>query len=211
MDEKLFLRNQGWPDLDPTGRPFDADAVYDIVAAVAIPEDDSLGSRGYRYEEAVTRALVDRFGLWVVGWHDSTHDGGPVAAWCCPSDSVTTGEETTDRVVEALGEWRGWLEELAEKFALLSPAPGALPEDRRWAWERAVARLVTLVLDRTSCEAGWYRHCQLVLRWYLERNGVESARAEKWVEDAIAGRFESWHEPRLPVINDVAEQIADRA
>ncbi len=33
----------------------------------------------------MTRALAERFGTWVVGWNNSTHFGGPVAAWCCPS------------------------------------------------------------------------------------------------------------------------------
>ncbi|MFI9203069.1 hypothetical protein [Streptomyces sp. NPDC053048] len=213
MDEKLWLRNQTWADVKPTGRPFDADAAYDIVAAIPIPivEQEAAYSRGYPYEEAVTRALVDRFGIWVVGWHHSTHFGGPVEAWCCSSDSVTTVDETPDRVVDSLEEWREWLDELDEKFARLSPAPGASAEDREWAWERAVARLVTLVLDRTSCEAAWYGHCELVLRWYLESNDVEAGRAAEWVGEAIGGRFKSWVEPRLPVIDDVAERIAAHA
>ncbi len=107
-------------DVKPTGRPFDADAAYDVVSAVPIAEQDTADMRGYRYEEAVT--------------------------------------------------------------------PDASAEDREWAWERAVARLVTLVLDRTSCEAGWYGHCELVLRWYLESNDVEaSGRRSGWRKPSEAG------------------------
>ncbi|MEU4213683.1 hypothetical protein AB0F13_27520 [Streptomyces sp. NPDC026206] len=211
MNEELWWRNQRWADLNPTGRTFDADAAYDVVAAIPIPPQDEEQMRGYRYQDAVTRALVDRFGLWTVGWNDSTHHGGPVAAWCCPSHSVTTMDETPDRVVDSLEEWWDWLGELAEKFDRLSPGPNPSPEHEQWAWERAVARLVTLVLDRTSCEAGWYGHCRLVLRWYLESTGAEPDQAQEWVDEAIGGRFESWREPRLPLINDVAERIAAHA
>ncbi|MGX1881467.1 hypothetical protein [Streptomyces sp. NPDC055287] len=211
MDEELWLRNQTWADLDPTGRTFDADDAYDVVAAIPIPEQDPDRMRGFRYQDAVTRALADRFGTWVVGWNDSTHFGGPVEAWCCPSHSVTTEEETPDRVVDSLEEWCDWLRELAEKFDRLSPAPYASDEDRQWAWERATARLVTVVLDRTSCEAGWYGHCVLVLRWYLESNGVPPERALEWVEEAVGGRFKSWTDPGPLLVEDVAVRIAARA
>ncbi|MBT2526608.1 hypothetical protein J7E91_14525 [Streptomyces sp. ISL-99] len=211
MEEGLWLRNQTWADLDPAGRTFDADVAYDVVAAVPMPDQDAGRTWDFRYEQAVTRALAERFGTWVVGWNDSTHFGGPVAAWCCPSHSVTTEEETPDRVVDSLEEWWDWLQELAEKFDRLSPAPDASAEDRQWAWERATARLATVVLDRTSCEAGWYGHCQLVLRWYLESNGVSPRRAEELVEDAVGGRFESWTDPGPLLVGDVAERIAAHA
>jgi hypothetical protein len=211
MEEALWLRNQKWADVNPAGRPFDPDTAYDLVVAIPMPDEDSQRRRGFRYMEAVTRALAAEFGTWVVGWNHSTHYGGPVGAWCCDSHSVTTDEETPDRVLDALEEWRNWLEELAEKFERLAPAPDASAEDREWAWERAVARLVTVVLDRTCCEGGWHGTCHLVLRWYLESVGIEPERAEELVDDAVGGRFESWTVPGTTLVADVAERIAAHA
>ncbi|MEV6397435.1 hypothetical protein AB0M39_22130 [Streptomyces sp. NPDC051907] len=211
MEDRLRVWDRTWAEMDPAGREFHVDAAYDVVVATPVPEQDGDGLRGFRYEDEVTRALVDRFGAWVVGWSHSTHFGGPVGAWCCPSHSVTDQEQTPDLVMDSLEEWWDWLQELAEKFDRLSPASDAPAEDREWAWERAVARLVTVVLDRTSCESGWYGHCMLVLRWYLESNGVAPAKAMELVEQAVGGRFKSWTEPGLRLVDDVAEQIAAHA
>lgn len=42
--------------------------------------------------------------------------GGPISAWCRPRDSITKLATTVDRVIEALCEWRGWLEDLVGWF-----------------------------------------------------------------------------------------------
>jgi hypothetical protein len=70
--------------------------------------------------------MVERWGRWVVGWRwaldEGDFGGGPIHAWCCPRDSITSAEETLARVGAALIEWRGWLEELAERIASVEHA-----------------------------------------------------------------------------------------
>ncbi|MGW3328039.1 hypothetical protein [Streptomyces virginiae] len=122
-------------------------------------------------------------------------DGGVVDVWCCASHSATTGDATAPLIVAALLEWRDWIEDLAERFSVLSPPSqsevSSSPVDP-WIWERACTRLVTVVADRSQAESGWYTHCKQVLGWFLAYNGIEEERAREIVESAIGGRFGSW-------------------
>ncbi|HEV7980228.1 hypothetical protein [Amycolatopsis sp.] len=106
---------------------------------------------------------------------------------------------------EALLEWRGWLEELAERFDSFLPIP---PDDQLAAWERAVAQLVTVVAIRTRSEAGWHFHCERVLSWFLERAGIPSAQHRALIDDAIGGRFESGLEPEPAITEAIAKDLA---
>ncbi|MFA7754181.1 hypothetical protein V5F01_11090 [Streptomyces sp. NRRL B-2790] len=166
---------------------------------------------GRAWTEAMTRALVERFGGWALGWrwaHDEGEiGGGPVGSWCCPRDSITSPDETLTKVATALCEWRAWVEDLAERFDgyRLNSVPA---EDRQHVWERAAVHLVTHVVDRTGAGDVWYGHCEQVLTWFLERWGVEAATAEALVEEAIGGRFESWTGPEPDVVDDVAQRLA---
>jgi len=64
---------------------------------------------------------------------------------------MSTPEATLAVVAAALVEWRGWLEDLAQRFAQFLPLPVHAGEDAVLdAWERAVAHLVTVVVDRTG-------------------------------------------------------------
>ncbi|MGW2185259.1 Fic family protein [Streptomyces sp. NPDC001719] len=169
--------------------------------------DDEAGP----WADAMSHALVQCYGRWVVGWrwsHDEgDFDGGPVGNWCCPRDSVTRPRETLARVVAALCEWRGWLESLAGWIEAY-PLELAAVEDQRILWECAARNLILQVVDRTGCGSGWHGHCRQVLAWFLSRWGVAPDVAQSLVEQAIGGRFLSWAGPDTVLVDDVAEQLA---
>ncbi len=215
-----------WDEVDPRLHPFDAGSAPEVVAglgpATDIPVRPS-GADGYSeimawaheagtaWTEAMTRALVDRYGRWVLGWRWALDEGdiggGPVGSWCCPSHSIGTPEETLGRVTAALIEWREWLEDLAERFDRF-PLDAPPAEDRHLTWQRATVRLVTHVVDRTTAGDAWYSHCEQVLTWFLNRWGVPPEKARGLVEEAIGGQFGSWVEPALTVVEEVAERLA---
>ncbi|MER6976130.1 hypothetical protein [Streptomyces carpinensis] len=159
----------------------------------------------------MTYALAEHYGRWVTGWrwaHDEgDFGGGPVGSWCCAPHSVTTADETLDRVTAALREWREWLESLAARFETY-PLDLAGIDDQRILWDRTARHLILHVTDRTGCGSGWYGHCHQVLEWFLSRWGVEVDAAEHLVERAIGGRFKSWTGPGPVLVEDIAERLA---
>lgn len=159
----------------------------------------------------MTKALIKRFGLWSSGWRwakdEGDFGGGPVGSWCCPMHSITGQEETLERVANALVEWRGWLEELAETFNRY-PLTDLKGVDQIRAWERGSVHLIHQVVDRTGAGDVWYGHCAQVLTWFLVRWKVPKTRADRLVEQAIGGRFGSWTEPDEAVVEAVAEELA---
>ncbi|WP_251058673.1 MULTISPECIES: hypothetical protein [unclassified Streptomyces] len=62
--------------------------------------------------------------------------------------------------------------------------------------------------DRTQAESGWYSHCKHVLEWFLAYNGIEEERAREIVESAVGGRFGSWIEPDVAVVDVVSSRFA---
>ncbi|MQS16554.1 Fic family protein [Streptomyces kaniharaensis] len=219
---ELYPGGLAWDDVDPARHPFDPESAAREIRALGPARhvthrpdpsctDATITDWGWtvaeRWTDAMTLALVERFGGWAAGWRYSTGegglDGGPVGHWCCPRDSVTTPKETIDRVAASLCEWREWLESLADRFEAYPLDPAAL-DDQRILWERAVRNLVQQVVDRTGAESGWYGHCHEVLTWFLNRWGFEPEPARQ----AIGGRFKSWTAPKLVLIDDVAERIA---
>ncbi|MBB6171674.1 hypothetical protein HNR23_001734 [Nocardiopsis mwathae] len=207
-----------WPDVDPAQNPFewdDAEAASLMAAIIPlVPQAGSDRRAGYRLTDAVSALLMTRYGRWADDWNRSIgegdKDGGVVTSWCCAGHSIGEPEETAARVVDALLEWREWLEELADRFAELAPPPDADAADRSWHLERAAVRLVTVVVDRTEAESGWYGHCSQVLEWFLGSVGVDGAEAEAAVDAAIGGRFESWSRPAQTVVDSVGERVATR-
>jgi hypothetical protein len=203
--------------VDPARHPFEMgdDAAEELAGLVALllPSAEAAREDRRRSLDAVTEFLVGRYGRWACGWNWSVGegdvDGGVVEVWCCVSDSVTTPDATAPLVVEALREWRGWLEDLAERFAALAP-----PDDTQvssadlWHWERACTRLVTVVADRTQAESGWYGHCMQVLRWFLASNGIDEGQAQEIVKNAVGARFGSWIAPDVPVVDVVSSRFA---
>lgn len=214
---ELWARTLTWADADPARYLFevDDDAAEELAGLVAplLPSPGVAREDRWRALDPVTEFLVGRYGRWACGWNWSVGegdvDGGIVEVWCCSSDSVTTPDATAPLVVEALREWRGWLEDLAERFAALTP-PGntRVNSTDHWYWERACTRLVTVVADRTQAESGWYGHCMQVLRWFLAYNGIDEGQAQDIVENAVGGRFSSWIAPEVPVVDAVSSQFA---
>ncbi len=110
--------------------------------------------------------------------------------WCCSSDSVTTADATATLVVEALREWRGWPEDLAERFADLAiRREHPCDFDGPLVLGAGCTRLVTAVADRTRAESGWYGHCIQVLRRLLAYSGIDEGQAQAIVGKAVGGRF----------------------
>lgn len=214
---ELWAHALTWADVDPARHPFemDGEAAEELASLVAplLPSAEVAREGRWRSLDPVTEFLAGRYGRWACGWNWSVGegdvDGGVVEAWCCSSDSVTTPDATARLVVEALREWRGWLEDLAERFAYLAP-PDNTPATSadHWYWERACTRLVTVVADRTQAESGWYGHCMQVLRWFLAHNGIDQRRAEEIVNNAVGGRFDSWTAPDVLVVDAVSSRFA---
>ncbi|MGW6982365.1 Fic family protein [Streptomyces sp. NPDC054932] len=215
-----------WDDVDPARYPFDSASAARVVRSLGparcVPQRPDLRpgdramnawnwDRGRVWADAMSHALAVHYGPWVAGWrwaHDEgDFDGGPVGNWCCPAHSITNSEETLDRVVAALCEWRAWLESLADWFERY-PLDLSSVEDQRILWESAARNLILQVVDRTGCGSGWYGHCRQVLTWFLSHWGIGPALAEDLVGEAIGGRFKSWTGPDTVLVGSVAERLA---
>ncbi|MFI5754800.1 hypothetical protein [Streptomyces sp. NPDC051569] len=206
-----------WTEVDPDRHAFDmneAEAALLLPLVVAlIPPAAAIRGPGWDAMDPVTQLLVDRYGRWACGWNWSVGegdvDGGVIGSWCCPPHSVTTPENTASLVIEALEEWRAWLEDLSERFAALAPPAAASgDEGDPWPWARACTRLVTVVADRSEAESGWMRHCAQVLEWFLASHGFGESEADAIVGTAIGGRFDSWVTPAIDVVDAVADRFA---
>ncbi len=204
-----------WKNFDPARHPFtwDEDEEARLRALIRPWVPPVLSGQEGRWAgehwcaRQVDAIIRERYGSWAQGWNWCHRHGGPVGSWIDGAASVTTPEETADRVVAALLEWREWLERLARRFADLAPPPDASPEDRSWHLERASVRLVTLALD-SGAEGGWHGLARHTLRWFLIAAGMDRTDAEQAVEAAIDGRFESWMVPARTVIDSVGEDLA---
>lgn len=206
MGERRYVWQLEWHDVDPALHPFDAAAAGAVVRQVAPPLG---GLESWQWSTAMGDALVARYGHWTMGWNHSRHHGGPVSAWCCDSHSVTGRDDTLDAVAASLCEWRGWLEELRERFERLLPLDDdGDDEGLLRSWEVAVAHLVTVVVGRTGAGGSWYSTCSMVLTWFLSAAGVPPQRSDELVETAIGGRFGSWVMPAGGLVTDVAERLA---
>ena len=220
---RISPRSLSWAEVDPARHPFDAALAYDVVCALARPVPAAphwvgrrlVGRRsGERWRDALSHALVERYGRWACGWcwgtGEGDHDGGPIGGWCCVSHSITSAEQTLALVADSLVEWRQWLEDLADRFDQVLPTldPRQPPADLVAAWEIAVAQLVVTIADRTQGESGWYHHCAQVLSWLLTTAGIDEKDRPGLIEDAIGGRFHSWNEPWPSDVSHVAERLA---
>ena len=204
-----------WSAVDPDLIAFDWDdeegsQVATVIASMVPPAGAGWEER-HRFTTEVTVLLAARYGRWACGWHWAVGEGGGggvVTSWCCTSHSVGESAATAAKVVASLLEWRDWLEELAERFAQLAPPAGADAEDHSWHLERAATRLVTVVVDRTGAECGWYGLCRTVLTWFLSSTGMEPETAKDAVDAAIGGRFKSWTAPSWTLVDAVGEDLA---
>lgn len=198
-----------WTEVDPATHPFDPAAVRAVVGSLDPAGALSTTGRdfdGLGWTEAITRSLGGYYGRWVVGWRWAADDadigGGPITSWCCSIDSITTPTETLDKVAAALIEWRGWLEDLAERFARY-PA-----DDLEAQWYRAAVHLITEVSIRTEASDAWYKTAETVLRWYLTREGIPEDDAAAMIGEVMGGQFQSWLEPSESEVERVSRQLA---
>ncbi|MFE6844679.1 hypothetical protein [Streptomyces sp. NPDC057686] len=204
-----------WSAVDPGLVAFDRDdeegsQVAAVIASMVPPAGAEWDER-YRFTTEVTALLAARYDRWACGWHWAVGEGGGggvVTSWCCTAHSVGEPAATAAKVVASLLEWRDWLEELAERFAQLAPPAGADAEERSWHLERAATRLVTVVVDRTGAECGWYGLCRTVLTWFLSSTGMGLEAGQHAVDTAIGGRFKSWTEPSRTLVDSVGEDLA---
>ncbi|GGX90745.1 hypothetical protein [Streptomyces fructofermentans] len=204
-----------WSAADPDRVPFvwDEEEASRTTAEITsmVPVADAGWQEKHRFIHEVTVLLAARYGRWTCGWHWAVGEGGGggvVGSWCCASHSVREPAATAAGVIASLLEWRDWLEELAERFQQLAPPAEADAELRSWHLERAATRLVTVVVDRTGAECGWYGLCHTVLTWFLSSTGMGPEDARAAVEAAIGGRFESWTTPPRPLVDTVGEDLA---
>lgn len=185
-----------------------------LPSLVDVPAPDADWRLHDLWLETVTKQLVERYGVWVVGWYwtigEGDLDGGVITNWCCISHSVTTPEATRVKVAASLVEWHEWLVDLAGRFERYLPLDGLPANTALDQWERAVANILTAVGDRTRYESGWYGCCEVALGWFLEAAGIEPARRKELIEHGIGGRFESWVEPPRRDVQDLAERFADQ-
>ncbi|MFI2761993.1 hypothetical protein ACH5A3_24515 [Streptomyces echinatus] len=208
-----YLEN--WDDVDPARHPFAWDEKEEAHLRALVHEwvpPVLSGMEGrwqgeYWCESQVDAIIRERYGDWAQGWNWCYRHGGVIGSWVSGAGSVTTPEETADRMVGALLEWREWLERLAQRFVELAPPPEASPEERSWHLERACVRLVTSALD-SGAEGGWHGQAARVLNWFLTTTGMEQTEAARAVDAAIGGRFRSWVAPEPGVIESVGEDLA---
>ncbi|MFF2504258.1 hypothetical protein ACFVTY_12905 [Streptomyces sp. NPDC058067] len=119
-------------------------------------------------------------------------------------------DQQTQRYASALLQWRVWLEELAAAFAQFAPRAEAGEEEVQAVRERAVAPLVTLVVERTGAGETWRAVCARVLAWYLESTGMTPDAAEDLADDVVDSEFESWIAPDEEAVNRAREAIGER-
>lgn len=204
-----------WSAVDPHVIAFvlseaEASEITTVIASM-VPPEGAGREEEHRFTTEVTALLAARYGRWACGWHWAVGEGGGggvVTSWCCTSHSLGAPAATAARVLASLLEWRDWLEELAQRFEQLAPPMGADADDRSWHLERAATRLVTVVVDRTGAEDGWYGLCHTVLTWFLSSTGMGPEDAKDAVVRAIGGRFKSWAMPSRNLIDAVGEEIA---
>ncbi|MEU0404134.1 hypothetical protein ABZ318_28710 [Streptomyces sp. NPDC006197] len=204
-----------WSAVDPDLIAFawneaEASEITAVIASM-VPPDGVGWDEKHRFATEVTAFLAARYGRWACGWDWAVGEGGGggvVTNWCCTAHSVGGPAATAANVVASLLEWRDWLEELKERFEQLAPPAGADAEERSWHLERAATRLVTVVVDRTGAECGWYGLCRTVLTWFLSSTGMGPEGAKDAVDTAIGGRFKSWTVPSRILIDAVGEDLA---
>ena len=212
-----------WADLDPRTKPFDRDLLRVEIDAVIRSYASTFGQANAPRAEIVSaldRAIHRAAGTWACGWTWCASEpggGGPTQGWCCERDSVFHADDpdamtTATRAFEAVLDWRAFLDELVVAFAMLRAQTASLPVATEV--ERAAARLLAIVIDRTHAEDAWYNTLARTLIWYLEDAGMSDSVTERYVAQTIAGRFDSWMTPdddaAQAVFADLGARVAER-
>lgn len=163
----------------------------------------------------ITSLLADvvqtQCGEWSKYWQCSTADGGLGEVWCCPGHSAFRDKDkspkaTIDRVVDSVAKWADRIHAFRELFDTLASESEAQPLSVRT--ERAASVLVDEVVRINLASDAWYGTFMMVLCWYLQSIGVETALIEEQIEAVVEGNFESWCEPTEQTVRTVATQLA---
>jgi hypothetical protein len=194
-----LVRSLRWSDVDPSTIDIDVARVRriaeehlsalgdDAAQRTALVDDQSL-------KNAIDRDLVAALGPWAAGWNwDDQFEGGPLPQWCPDPDDSAEPTTAIELVVRAVFAWRDLLHDVATRFDVIDVATAGLALDA--ATERAAARLLPYVLERTSVSDAWYKTFAIILGWYLERAGHDPSRIEGAIDRVVKGRFESWVAP----------------
>jgi hypothetical protein len=197
----LAIRTLAWSDVDPTTRRFDPAAARRVATELVTAAVGDPGVDRDALADDIDRALLAEYGAWVAGWRWSTSEpgcGGPVRSWCCGRDSLLRADDvdptaSIERVAAAVVEWRGFLGELAALFDAIDDATAGLVLDA--VAERAAARLLPLVVERTDASDAWYATFATFLTWYLQRRGVHASDVPSAIGRVASGHFASWCAP----------------
>jgi len=201
-----------WRDVDPSKHALDLQAAREIADRL-LPQHSKLAPSDTDWDEledTIDRELIRAYGFWAAGWRWAASEpgcGGPVRAWCCGRDSLPHAR-THDRVARAVAEWHGWLEALATTFDSIDRDTKDLPLSARI--ERAAARVLALVIERTECTDAWYGTFTTTLAWYIERSAPDED-AGHWLSSTLGRRFTSWVEPSAEVAARVCVDIGAAA
>lgn len=206
-----YPTSRTWGDLDPIVHPFDPDTALDVVReVVSSPDPQSRRPRGLWSAQSVAGGLAQRYGAWAFWWagavDESPESGAVIQDLPAGSDDV---EQQARRYTSALLQWRAWLEELAAAFESLAPASEADENEIRRARARAVAPLVTLVIERTGAGETWLATCSDVFAWFLESTGMSPVEAEDLADDVVDSEFDSWIAPEAEAVRRVREAIGE--
>ncbi|MEU6076729.1 hypothetical protein [Micromonospora sp. NPDC047074] len=124
-----------WKDVDPAARPaFDPADVAQVVRALPPAAEVPPAGTDWRltdfWYDRMTAALVERLGVWVVGWPytvemEDHQDRGVIPVWRTGRPPVTTPAETLARFADAVVAWHELLVEFATdargRFAAAAP------------------------------------------------------------------------------------------
>ncbi|MCT7355116.1 hypothetical protein N4P33_23610 [Streptomyces sp. 15-116A] len=204
-----------WQDMDPTTHPFRPDEALDAVREiVASPDPESGHPRGFWSTNSLARGLAEYYGSWAFGCcyqvDESPYSGMIIRELPPSGHGAHDLEQQAQRYTSALLQWRAWLEELASFYAQFAPGPGASDEELRRLRERAVAPLVTLVVERTAAGELWLGPCSTALAWYLESTGMSPDEAEDCADEVVDSAFQSWVAPDEEAVSRAAKAVGER-
>ena len=198
-----------WAELDPATHPFEVASARPVIAALVTAHDDREALTA-----AIDRALIAAHGTWIGGWRWAASEpggGGPVRGWCCARDSLLRGGEplaaTDERELAAIADWRGFLDELAARYAQLDATTRGWPlED---TVEYAAAELLPLALRGDATDA-WYATFARLLEWYLDAGGLAGDEAAAAIYAVASGRFQSWIGPSDEVAAAACKELGEK-
>lgn len=211
----ILVNKMSWHDLDAAKQPFDESMARQIVDRCM----QSVSGSGQPDRAALAKQLdtdlLAEFGPWIAGWQWAASEGGgggPVQSYCCPTHSIFTGkkpaEETTQRVIASIHEWRNFVIELDRVFQPLQDFYCQSTADA--GIQNAARTLLPMVLEYTAATDAWYATFTDVLMWFLESVGYDAAETKKVVAELISGRFDSWVAPSQATMEATIDELPGR-